>query len=268
MDYEILVLDLDGTLTNSKKEISPPTRQALIEIQQAGRKVVLASGRPTQGVVPLAKELRLDEFGGYILSFNGARIINFTTGQLMYNKQLPLDAVAPTFEIVKDLGVDLITYENDNIISGIKPNEFVELESRINSMPIKRVDNFSEYVNFPINKMIAAGDPKNVAVALPKMKQHFHGYLNIYMSDPFFLEIMPQQIDKAYSLLRLLESIGLTADQMICCGDGYNDLSMIETAGLGVAMENAQPLVKESADYITLSNDEDGVLHVINTFMR
>lgn len=69
-------------------------------------------------------------------------------------------------------------------------------------------------------------------------------------------------------LLKLLTSIGLTTEQMICCGDGYNDLTMIETAGLGVAMANAQPAVRETADYITKSNDEDGVLHVINEFMR
>ena len=81
-------------------------------------------------------------------------------------------------------------------------------------------------------------------------------------------EIMPQGIDKAHSLTKLLTSIGLSTDAMICCGDGYNDMTMIETAGLGVAMANAQPLVKKSADYITKSNDEDGVLHVINEFMR
>ena len=97
---------------------------------------------------------------------------------------------------------------------------------------------------------------------------YFHGLLNIYCSDPFFLEIMPPGIDKAHSLLRLLTSSGLTADEMICCGDGFNDLSMIEYAGLGVAMENAQPVVKESADFITKSNDEDGILHVVNLYMR
>ena len=100
-----------------------------------------------------------------------------------------------------------------------------------------------------------------------KLIPHFHGLLNIYCSDPFFLEIMPQNIDKAHSLAKLLSSIGLTTDQMICCGDGYNDITMIETAGLGVAMQNAQPLVREKADYITKSNDEDGVLHVIQQFL-
>ena len=75
MNYKIIVLDLDGTLTNSKKEISKPTLDALIDIQERGYKVVLASGRPTPGVLPLAKEVQLDKFGGYVLSYNGAKII-------------------------------------------------------------------------------------------------------------------------------------------------------------------------------------------------
>ena len=96
----------------------------------------------------------------------------------------------------------------------------------------------------------------------------FRSLLNIYRSEPYFLEIMPQNIDKAHSLQKLLSSIGLTADEMICCGDGYNDLSMIEYAGLGVAMENAQPVIKEAANFVTRSNDEDGILYVIDRFMR
>ena len=74
MQYQVIVLDLDGTLTNSKKEITEPTRQALIDIQKNGKTVVLASGRPINGVAPLAKQLRLQDFGGYMLSFNGARV--------------------------------------------------------------------------------------------------------------------------------------------------------------------------------------------------
>ena len=74
MAYQILALDLDGTLTNSQKEITKPTLDALIEIQEAGKKVVLASGRPTKGVVPLAEQLHLEDYGSYILSFNGGRI--------------------------------------------------------------------------------------------------------------------------------------------------------------------------------------------------
>ena len=135
-------------------------------------------------------------------------------------------------------------------------------------MEIRRIDNFADYIHFPINKLLIPGEPSVLEQAMEVLKRRFHSLLNIYRSEPFFLEIMPQKIDKAHSLQKLLNSIGLTADSMICCGDGYNDVSMIEYAGLGVAMENAQPIVKQRADFITRSNDEDGILHVINEFMR
>ena len=164
--------------------------------------------------------------------------------------------------------MDIITYEGDNIISGLKPNQYTEKEKMINQMQIQSVDNFVKYIDFPVNKLLIPGEPKVLEQMMGVLKEKFHSLLNIYRSEPFFLEIMPQKIDKAYTLQKLLSSIGLSADQMICCGDGYNDLSMIEYAGLGVAMENAQSIVKEKADYITRSNDEDGVLYVINQFIR
>lgn len=269
MKYQVLVLDLDGTLTNSKKEITAPTKQALLEIQEAGKTVVLASGRPINGVAPLAKELKMDCFGGYMLSFNGARITKCSTGEIIYNRTLSHEIIKPVYDYVKTFpGLDIISYTDTQILSGISPNKYVEIESRINSMEIISVEDFPSALNFPVNKLLVPGDPEILEALMPPLQKQYHGLLNIYRSEPFFLEIMPRNIDKAQSLQKLLNSIGLTADAMICCGDGYNDLSMIEYAGLGVAMENAQPIIKESADFITRSNDEDGILHVINLFMR
>ena len=269
MRYEMLVLDLDGTLTNSEKKITPPTKQALLEIQEAGKKVVLASGRPTPGITPLAEMLNLADYGSYILAFNGARIINCRTGQIVYDKTVPPSAIPEVYNIVKEFqDVDVITYTDKEIISGIKSNEYDEIEAMITGMPIVEVENFVEYIDFPINKFLVTGKPEVLDEVAKVLKGRFHSFLNVYKSQPFFLEVVPQNIDKANSLQKLLNSIGLTADQMICCGDGMNDLSMIEYAGLGVAMENAEPLVKEKADFITKSNDDDGVLYVINQFMR
>ncbi|HIZ12779.1 MAG TPA: Cof-type HAD-IIB family hydrolase [Candidatus Mediterraneibacter stercorigallinarum] len=269
MKYQVLVLDLDGTLTNSKKEISAPTKQALLEIQEAGKTVVLASGRPINGVAPLAKELKMDCFGGYMLSFNGARITKCSTGEIIYNRTLSPEIIKPVYDYVKTFpGLDIISYTDTQILSGIKPNKYVEIESRINSMEVVPVEDFPAVLNFPVNKLLITGEPEILETLIAPLQKQYHGLLNIYRSEPFFLEIMPRNIDKAQSLQKLLNSIGLTADAMICCGDGYNDLSMIEYAGLGVAMENAQPIIKESADFITRSNDEDGILHVINLFMR
>ena len=192
--------------------------------------------------------------------------------QAIYNKILPADCAKEVYDIVKkyaEYGVDILTYTPEHILSGIKANQYTQLESRINSMPVVDASgNFLDVIPDDPNKFLVTGDPEILDKLRKELIEHFHSYLYIYCSDPFFVEIMPAGIDKAHSLLKLLTSIGLTADQMICCGDGYNDLTMIETAGLGVAMANAQPAVREKADYITKSNDEDGVLHVINEFMR
>ena len=249
IDYQILALDLDGTLTNSQKQITPPTREALIRIQEAGIKVVLASGRPTTGVLPLARELQLQRFGSYILSFNGGRITDCRSGQTVYNRLLPKDVAKPLFELIKDAPVDIVGYSSRGILSGLQTNEYTKLESTINGLPVIHVDNFPASVEQENNKFLITGNPDDIAMVKKRLIPYFHGLLNIYCSDPFFLEIMPQNIDKAHSLC-----------------NGCNDITMLETAGLGVAMANAQTAVKEAADYITLSNDEDGVLHVIENF--
>lgn len=265
--YKIITLDLDGTLTNSKKEITPATKAALINIQKRGYKVILASGRPTHGVMPLARELELDKYGSYILSFNGGKIINCSSMDTIYQKTLPEEVIPELYEYAMEYNVGLITYDNDDIITGTPVNKYMKYESEIVGMPIKTVDDFPKYVDFPVTKCLMSGEPDKLTPVEDALKEHYHQYLNIFRSEPFFLEIMPKGIDKAHSLLKLLSSIGISEKEMICCGDGYNDLSMIKLAGLGVAMSNAQEIVKESADYVTLSNDEDGIVHVINKFM-
>lgn len=269
MQYELIVLDLDGTLTNSKKEITPPTREALIEIQKAGKKVVLASGRPDSGVIPLAKELQMDQYGGYILTYNGGKICQCGTGKLIYNKQLPPDIIRPVYEMLMDYtGVDLITYSDTKLYSGICANQYTELEARVCFLPLIPVADFANAIRFPVNKLLIGGEHTTLLPILKQLQEKFPDTLSCYFSDPFFINVMPLNIDKAASLKTLLDHLHLTPGQMICCGDGYNDVDMIKYAGLGVAMENAVDIVKEAADFITRSNDEDGVLHVINRFMR
>ena len=106
-----------------------------------------------------------------------------------------------------------------------------------------------------------------LAMVEPRVKAAMGKNFSVYRSEPFFLEVLPRGIDKAQSLERLLSHIGLSREQMIACGDGYNDLTMIQYAGLGVAMENAVLPVRKAADFITYSNNDDGVAHVVEKFM-
>ena len=163
--YEIIVLDLDGTLTNSKKVITPKTKEALMRIQKEGKKVVLASGRPTGGIVKLADELDLKSYGGFVLAFNGGKIINYGTGEIVYNKTIPVELVPAVYEQACRLGVGVLTYKGNTIIHGNGVNEYSRNEGKINGMPMKEVDNFAEYVDYPVNKFLMTGEPEKIAKA-------------------------------------------------------------------------------------------------------
>ena len=134
-------------------------------------------------------------------------------------------------------------------------------------MPVVKIQNMRKHLTFPIPKMLMVGHGEYMATVEQKIQEVMQGRLSIYRSEPFFLEVMAKGIDKAASLERLLQHTGIKREEMIACGDGFNDLSMIKFAGLGVAMQNAQEVVKQQADYITDSNDEDGVAKVVETFL-
>ncbi len=267
MAYEILVLDIDGTLTNSQKKISSGTLNAVLKTQMRGHKVVLASGRPTPGILNVAEQIKLSEYDGYILSYNGAKIIRYKTNEIIYQKVLPRDIIPELYAAAIANEVGILSYENDTVITGTDIDEYMEKEARLNGISIRKVEDFPNYITFDVNKCLMTGAGSHLEKVEQIMKDKFGDRLNIYRSEPYFLELMPKNIDKAYSLGKLLEHLGLSKDQMISCGDGFNDVSMIQYAGMGVAMANAQEVVKNAADYITLSNDEDGVAHVIHEFM-
>lgn len=268
MDYKLIVLDIDGTLTNSKKEITPRTKEALIKIQEQGVYVAIASGRPTPGTKKVAQELELERFGNYVLSFNGGRVINCKTGEVVLDKTIPAEMAWELCDVARENGVGIMTYDSECALAGTDTiDKYMELEARINSIELKQVGHFKNYVDFPVNKCLMTGEPDHLVELEKKLKEKYAGKLNIFRSEPFFLELMPKGIDKAAVLKNFLPFLGIARDEVICCGDGYNDKTMIEFAGLGVAMANAREEVKEVADYITSSNDEDGIAKVVEKYI-
>lgn len=267
MSYKIIFLDIDGTLTNAEKKVTPATKEALFEVQEKGCLAAIASGRPDKGVEGLAREIGLDKFGGFTLSYNGGRVRNFKTGELLVQKNLDEDVFKAVAEFARRCDADVMTYEGDTILAENPENEFIQIESRINGLPVKKVDNIGEYVNFSVPKCIIAGDGDRMAELEIQLKEHLSGRADVFRSEPFFLEVMPYHTDKAVSISELIAKLGISREETIACGDGYNDVSMIKYAGLGVAMENACGAAKEAADFITLSNENDGVANVIRKFM-
>ena len=268
MDYKMIVLDLDGTLTNREKKITPRTKETLMEAQKRGKIVVLASGRPVQGILHLAEELKMKQYGGYILAFNGGMIINCRTEETVSPVLLPQNMNHTIVKLAEEHGVNILTYEGDTIITRKKDDQYVELEAGINQMTVREMGDMADYVTgITVPKFLMVDDGDYLATVEPLVKAALGRDFSVYRSEPFFLEILPKGIDKAQRLEVLLQILGIPREEMIACGDGYNDLTMIKYAGLGVAMENGVLPVRKAADYITASNNEDGVALVVEKFL-
>ena len=268
MKRKALVLDIDGTLTNSRKDITLATKTAIQAIMEKGHLCVLASGRPAPGMRRYERELELEKYGGYLLSQNGARILSRRTGEPIYQKALPLEIVPGLYEFALENGCGLATHKGDMVISAFAPDRYVSLEARINGMPMRQVERFPDFVDFDIYKCFMTADDRKAAVLERKLQKLYGEQAAIYRSEPFFIEIVPKGVDKGDSLRRLTEHTGIPREDVVCCGDGFNDISMLQYAGVGIAMGNAQQEVKDAADYVTATNDEDGIVEAIARFFH
>lgn len=259
MKYSLIALDLDGTLTNSEKQVTPLTRQALLRAQEQGARLVLASGRPTQGIEPVAECMDLAHGGGYVLPYNGGQIIEWATRRVLYEKHVPAEGVAIAHQYARTHGFALLGYVGREIVTETPADRYVQEESRINQMAVRRVDCLPESLGERPPKLLLTGEPERLVEAEGELAELLRGQMDVFRSAPFFLEIVPPGIDKAQSLTRLLALLRLQAADLLAFGDGYNDLGMLRLAGLGVAMGNAVPEVRAAADYVTGTNDADGI---------
>ena len=180
---------------------------------------------------------------------------------------LSLDSDGRFITLTKEYRVDILTYEGEEIITNNADCTYAHKEAAINHLPLGQEEDMASYVTFQVPKFLMLDDGDYLATVEPRVKAAMGKNFSVYRSEPYFLEVLPKGIDKAKSLERLLETLGMTREEMIACGDGYNDLTMIQYAGLGVAMENAVLPVRKAADYITASNNEDGVGLVVEKFM-
>lgn len=263
MKYKIAVFDIDGTLTNSKKEITKATYDAIMMLQQKGVIVVIASGRPTAGVLPIASKIHLEEYGGYILSFNGGKITNLKTKEVIYEQILPSGIITQIAAMADSCQCTTLIHIDDKVLTNHKDNEFAVLEARVNGLQLQEIKSFSDYASLPLNKCMVVEKGSYLAALEPDFVRAFGSQVNIFRSEPFFLEIVPQGVDKANCLSHLLKHLHIKREETAAFGDGFNDKTMIAYAGMGIAMGNAQSEVKAAADFVTKSNDEDGIAYAI-----
>lgn len=268
-NYDLMVLDIDGTLLNSQRMITDLTKDTLVGAQKRGKVIAIASGRSISGIRRTASAISLEEFGGYIIAYNGTTVLNCKTGECIYNQTVPAELTAPVYKAAKEAGVGIFVYHDrkKELISGNGINQYIEADAQACEVTIREAEDFVRTVDFPVNKFLLAGEPEVMKEIEREMQKKFGGQLNVFRSDPYYVELLPKFVDKGVAVDKLMRHLDIKKDKVICIGDSYNDLPMLRQAGLGVAMGNAQPEVREAADFITDSNDEDGVAKIVQKFM-
>ncbi|BDU51618.1 Cof-type HAD-IIB family hydrolase [Haliovirga abyssi] len=266
MKYKMLVMDMDDTLLRKDHTISERTKKAIKETQEKGVKVVLASGRPDFAMKDYAKELELDKYKSYILSFNGARIIDCHKDEIIFEQSLKKEVAHELYEISKKENMFIHTYLSDDIITE-QNNEYTEIEANITGMKIKTITDFKKSIKGNVIKVLMLEDPTYLKKVSEKLHPKLSDKLNMTISKPYFLEFMDKGIDKGETLKKLANKLNINIDEIIAVGDSFNDSTMIKTAGLGVAMGNAHEEIKEIADYITDTSMNDGVAKLIEKFI-
>jgi Cof subfamily protein (haloacid dehalogenase superfamily) len=266
-NFKMVCLDIDGTLLNSRHEISDKTKQVIQNVaNQKYIPVILVSARMPKGMLSLQKELNIVQ---PIICYSGALIWNH--GDLQLNITIPVSDVKKVYTIVKNLSIHISLYKDDEWYIE-EMDEWAKQESEITSIT-PAISDFSnlftiwEQESTGPNKILCMAESPDIQQLDTKMKEYLSNHLNIYPSKPTYLEIMPKHTTKTSAIEFLCKEFDILKNEIIAIGDNYNDMNMIEFAGLGIAMGNAPEQVKQIANDITLSNDEDGVAEALKKYI-
>ncbi|OUL63169.1 Cof-type HAD-IIB family hydrolase [Flavobacterium sp. AJR] len=265
MQYKMLVLDMDDTLLTDDHKISDINKEMLLKAQAKGVYVVLASGRPTSAMTAFAKELELDLNNSYMISFNGAVISNVKDDEVLFEQTLSKEQIHELYDYSLKNKTHIITYLNNEIISETD-SEFIEIEKTITGLKHHKVASFKEAVTTAAVKCILLEEPSYLKGLEADLKAEMP-HLSVAMSKPFFLEVAQNGIDKAASLKLLAAKLNINQSEIIAVGNAGNDLSMIEYAGLGVWVDNVTPELRDRADVIVASNNNNGVAEVVQRYI-
>ena len=264
MKYKLLILDVDGTLLNNSNEISRRNLSALLKVQQTGVRVVLASGRPTYGLLPLAKTLELGNYGGYLISYNGCQLISAQDGRVLFERRISPELLPYLERKAGENQFALFTYHDDCLITNRPDNGHIQREATLNGLKMVYEEHFSTAIDFAPYKCMLVSDDDD---ALTKLEDHWKrrmaGTFDAFRSEPYFLETVPCGVDKANTVGVLLDLLKVPREEIMAIGDGVCDVTMIQLAGMGVAMGHSQDSVKRCADYVTAPGVEDGVAQAI-----
>ncbi|QGU96101.1 sugar-phosphatase [Clostridium bovifaecis] len=264
--YKLIALDMDGTLLDKNNTISRENSLSIKRAKEKGVKIVLATGRTLKGIKTYLKELDIMDNDNYCVTCNGSIVINSGTEEILTKMLLSYKDLLYLYDLSKRLGIYIHALTTSKCITPVY-NEYTEIESKMNNVPIEVVDFNDINGSLEIIKVLFVGTEEKLSSAINNLPKEVYAKYTVVRSYPYFLEFMNSEVNKGAGVESLAKKLSIKSNEVICVGDAENDLHMIKYAGLGVAMGNAFPNVKKAADYITYTNNENGVAHVINKFI-
>lgn len=259
MTYKLIAMDMDGTLLNEQLKISDRTQKALHAAKKKGIYVTLATGRMYCSALPFAQGLQLDV---PLITYNGALIKDACTEETYYHEPVFYEAALTVIELAEARGLHINVYLDDKLyVQEIE--ERTKLYLKIANVPAYPVGRLSSFLKAAPTKILVIGEPEELRELQQAIQKKLGQQVEITKSKPFFLEIISCHASKGKALASLAEKWGIEREEIMAFGDNYNDLSMLDYAGLGVAMGNAPDDVKQKADLVAESNEEDGMAKVI-----
>lgn len=264
----IIFTDLDGTLLNSQHQVSPGNKAALADWLDSGRQVVISTGRPLPSAWLLAEELQLTKEGCYLIASNGALLYDCFHKQVLFEQGIARADVRYLLDEATACGLHVHSYSKTHILSERETSELAYYREAIHT-PSLIVPNITEYLSYDPWKviMINIEEPEKLHAFQEAHLDWEQGRVSSLFSFPFMLEYSPLGVSKGNAVNALCSLLHIPLQEAIAAGDAENDISMIQAAGIGVAMSNAMECVKETADYVTTaSNDEDGFAEILRKF--
>lgn len=265
VQYKMIVVDMDDTLLNDDHIISDENKEMIFKAQEMGVYVVLASGRPTSAMTEYAKELKMDYYNSYMISFNGSTITDLKEDKVLFEHALTKEQIHSLYDFSQQNNTHIITYLGEQIISE-RHSEYIDIESTITGLELVIVPSFKDAVTTSAVKCLLLEEPSYLKSVEPVLKNAMPD-LSVCMSKPFFLEAAPNGIDKGAAIQILAEKLNIHQSEIIAVGNAGNDLTMVQYAGLGVWVDNVDAELREFGDVIVASNNNHGVAEVIQRYI-
>jgi len=271
MIAQILFTDLDGTLLNDQKEITPGNRQAVNEALAAGRRIVVTSGRPLASSLDQARRLDLAGPGCYVIAYNGAEIYDCSRNKSVFRCTVAMEDLLAVFAEARRRGAFIQTYDNEQVViePWCKPAVAQWYTGRL-GMTYRTIGDVGRDLSAPpVKALLIDREETGILDEMARwIRAELPGRVDCFYSSAWLLEVVAAGMNKGAAVQKLCGMLGIPLSQAVAAGDEANDVSMLRMAGVGAAMANAVPTARKAADYITeQDNNHDGVAEIIRKFM-